>query len=137
MNIFKHITDGLPPKRIAYVFLWSAGLFAASFYTFCGKFNFAAMSDISAREMAEEYLFPLFMAMALFLLDALHEMNANNRQFTPVYFGCFIFFILSTIFSILVNSVLFGWILFIVAWMALTVLKASMLWDVKGVKIDH
>ena len=116
MNIFKHITDGLPPKRIAYVLLWSAGLFAASFYTFCGKFNFAAMSVIS---------------------DALHEMNANNRQFTPVYFGCFIFFILSTIFSILVNNVLFGWILFIVAWMALTVLKASMLWDVKGVKIDH
>lgn len=136
MNIFKHITDGLPPKRIIYVFLWSAGLFAASFYTFCGKFNFAAMSDISAMTMAKEYLFPLFMAMALFLLDALHEMNENNRQITPVYFVCFILFILSTVFSILVNRVILGWGLFIIAWVSLTILKASMLWDVKGVKIN-
>ena len=136
MNIYKYITDGLSLKKIGYVLLWSGGLFAASFYTFCGKFNFAAMSDISALTMAKEYLFPLFMAMALFLLDAFHEINANNRQITPVYFACFLSFLHSTVFSILVNSVLFGWGFFIIAWVSLTILKASMLWDVKGVKIN-
>jgi hypothetical protein len=87
-------------------------------------------------EMTKDYLFPLFMAMALFLLDAQYVMINEGQQITPTYSVCFIFFILSTVVSILVNDSLLGWGFFIVAWISLTVLKASMVLDVDGVEID-
>lgn len=129
-------SDKLAIRKIAYVVLWSCGLFVATFYTFCGNFDFAAMSTMSALEMAKDYLFPLFMAMALFLLDAQYVMINEGQQITPIYSVCFIFFILSTVVSILVNDSLLGWLFFVMAWIALTVLKASMVLDVDGVEID-
>lgn len=128
--------DGGTFKKIGYVILWSIGLFVATFYTFIEKFNFSEMSTMPARDMAEQYLFPLFMAMALFLLDANHAMITEGRQISSVYSVCFISFILFTVFSILVNQAVFGWIFFSLAWVALTVLKGSMTLDVHGIEID-
>ena len=137
MSIFNKEIDNLTIKKIMYVLLWSVGLFVATFYSFCGEFDFAAMSTMPALTMAEDYLFPLFMAMALFLLDAQYVMISDGQQIKPVYSACFTIFLLCTVFSILVDNCLFGWLLFIVAWIALTILKASMILDVKGVKIDN
>lgn len=92
---------------------------------------------MTAFDMTKNYLLPLFTAMALFLLDALYVMVIEGRQITASYSACFILFILATVASILVNNSFLGWIFFITAWIALTVLKASMTLDVNGIKIDN
>lgn len=136
MKVFNKDIDELTTKKIVYIILWSIGLFIATFYGFCSRFDFATMDKMSAFKMANDYLFPLFLAMALFLLDAQYVMVAEGRQFTKTYSACIILFLLATVASILVNSTVFGWIFFMAAWIALTVLKASMILDVNGVKID-
>lgn len=128
--------DGVCIRKLFYVILWSSGLFVATFYTLFGTFSFATMSIMSALEMAKQYLFPLFLAMALFLLDANYVMFTEGRQISSVYSVCFICFLLFTVTSILVNNAVWGWIFFLGAWLALTVLKASMILDVRGTKID-
>lgn len=136
MNVIKGNIDRLTIRKVTYVILWSVGLFVATFYTLFKEFNFAQMSTMSALAMAEQYLFPLFMAMALFLLDAHYVMFTDRRQISSAYSICFTFFILSTVVSILVDNAVWGWLFFIVAWIALTILKASMLLDANGIEID-
>lgn len=128
--------DKLTLNKISYIIIWSGALFVATFYAFFGDFDFASMKTMTALDMATKYLFPLFMAMALFLIDAQYVMVTEGRQFTITYSICFICFIIATVLSILVNNVLWGWVLFIAAWIALTVLKASMILDVTGIQID-
>lgn len=136
MKVLNGNIDGLTMRKVGYVIFWSAGLLVATFYTLFGTFSFAAMSTMPALEMAKQYLFPLFMAMALFLLDATHVMVTEGRQISSVYSVCFTCFILFTVMSILVNNAVWGWIFFSVAWIALTVLKGSMTVDVRGIEID-
>lgn len=136
MKVFKRDIDDLTIRKIIYIILWSVGLFVATFYGFCGSFDFAEMKKMTALKMANDYLFPLFMAMALFLLDAQYVMVTEGRQFTKAYSACVILFLLATVVSILVNNSVLGWVFFIGAWIALTVLKASMILDVNGIEID-
>lgn len=137
MKVFKRDIDDLTIRKIIYIILWSVGLFVATFYGFCGSFDFAEMKKMTALKMANDYLFPLFMAMALFLLDAQYVMVTEGRQFTKPYSACVILFLLATVVSILVNNSVLGWVFFIGAWIALTVLKASMILDVNGIEIDN
>lgn len=127
---------GKQKNHILYVLFWSIGLFAATFYCFIGEFSFGEMKTVTAIDLANDYLFPLFMAMALFLLDAMHEMKCNGKQLTPSFLTCFILFVLATTFSIIVNDSKWGWVLFIASWLSLTALKAFTIIDVSGVIID-
>lgn len=136
MKVINGNIDRLTIGKVGYVFFWSIGLFVATFYTFFGDFSFAQMSTISASALAKQYLFPLFMAMALFLLDALYVMFTDQRQLSSVFLICFTLFILSTVMSILVNNAVWGWLFFILAWLALTFLKGSMIMDVRGIEIE-
>lgn len=137
MKVFNRDIDKLTFNKILYVVFWSSGLFVATFYAFFGEFSFANMKDVTAFDMTKNYLLPLFTAMALFLLDAQYVMFTEGRQITASYSACFILFILATVASILVNNSFLGWLFFILAWIALTILKASMTLDVNGVKIDN
>lgn len=137
LKVLNGVIDMLRFKKIVYVVLWSVGLFVATFFTFCESFDFAAMDTMTALNLAEDYLFPLFLAMSLFLIDAQYVMITEGRQFSSVFLVCFIFFILAAVASVLVDHAIWGWVFFIAAWIALTVLKASMILDVNGVEIDN
>ena len=137
LKVLNMVSDRLTLKKIVYVTFWSVGLFVATFFTLFGSFDFDSMAEMTALNLARKYLFPLFLAMALFLIDAQYVMITEERQLSSVFLGCFIFFILATVASVLVNHAFWGWILFIAAWIALTILKASMILDVSGIEIDN
>lgn len=136
-------------RQIGYVFFWSLGLFAATFYCIFDQANetvkivFGKMTVIYAMDLAKSYLFPLFMAMALFLLDVRHETVIHKQQFTfdfsKNFITCFVVFAFAITFSILFNTVFWGWFFFVVSWLALSSLKLFTLMEVEtcGIEIDR
>lgn len=132
-------------RQIVYVFFWSLGLFAATFYCLfegSGKITFGRMATISAFDLAKTYLFPLFIALALFLLDVRHETSSHGQQFTLVFskrfISCFLVFAFAIAFSVLFNTVFWGWFFFLLSWLALSALKLFTLMEIEinGTKID-
>ena len=85
------------------------------------------MNEIPAMWLARHYLFPLFMAMALFLLDVRHELEIYGQQPSSMFYKsfvtCLIVFVFAVAFSILFNNLFLGWASFMLSWIALSVLK--------------
>ena len=136
-------------RQIGYVFFWSLGLFIATFYGLFDKiegvnrFAFDKMKEISALNLAKIYLFPLFMAMTLFLLDFVHETMSQGRPLTLTFSKwfviCFIVFVLAVACSVLLNNNSCGWFFFILSWLALSILKLSSIveTEISGTKIER
>ena len=112
-------------KKIIYCTLWSMALFVATFYSIIGQESAFVFDGKLLRDVALSHIFPMIMAMTLYLVDvtytALLGKSTNNLVIwvlitVIVFMGGFVA-------SILVNNNFWGWSLFGIAWLSLTVLK--------------
>lgn len=126
-------------KKIIYVIGWSLGLLFATFPNFFqGEMNFQ-MSDLPMKDIYKPYLFPLIMALSLFVSDVCYvfEQEKSANCSTPKYITEVLIlicvFLLGLTYSISSSSN--SCIGFIVAWIALTIMK--FLKTTKCVKNDN
>lgn len=126
-------------KKIIYVIGWSLGLLFATFPNFFqGEMNFQ-MSDLPMKDIYKPYLFPLIMALSLFVSDVCYvfEQEKSANCSTPKYITevlvLICVFLLGLTYSI--SSSNNSCIGFIVAWIALTIMK--FLKTTKCVKNDN
>lgn len=112
--------------KLIYCTLWSVGLFVATFY---GLFNVDQAFDFTGSSLlstAQSYIMPMIMVMTLYLFDVLYEISTHRHCAMNTILWILltlIVFMLSFVFSILVNRNALGWALFILSWASLTVLK--------------
>lgn len=114
-------------KKTIYVFGWSLGLLFATFPNiFQGKMNFQ-MSELLIKDIYKPYLFPLIMALALFVSDVCYvfEQEKSTKCNRPTYITevlvLICVFLLGLTYSISGSNN--SYIGFIVAWIALTIMK--------------
>lgn len=113
-------------KKVLYCGMWSVALFVSTFYSLLGqeqRFDFEGKLLLG---VAQSHIFPMIMAMTLYLMDVMYAISlrkTNGEGLTMWLLGTIIVFLLSFVFALMVNSNLWGWMLFIVAWLSLTVLK--------------
>lgn len=110
-----------------YCFTWSIGLLFSTFYVlFCGEEEAFGFSDKLLLPVAQSYIMPMILVMSLYLWDVLYNfvMHPKSRD-TDMFWIilCMIGFLVLFVFSILVNNNNVGWVLFIMSWVTLTVLK--------------
>jgi len=107
--------------------MWSIGLFVATFYGLLGQdgeaFDFAGKELLA---IAQSHIMPMIMAMALYLWDvlygiSLHKVNNDQAMFWTLLM--IILFMVLFVFSMLANHNIIGWTLFMLSWLALTILK--------------
>ena len=112
-------------KKFIYVIGWSLGLLFASFPDmFKGKMNFN-MSDLSMGEVNENYLYPLFMALSLFVADVCYvfeqeKAEGGGKHITGVLILVCVF-LFGAIYSTSSNTC--PCVGFIIAWIALNIMK--------------
>lgn len=107
--------------------MWSVGLFVATFYSLLGQDSEAF--EFTGKELltiAQSHIMPMIMAMALYLWDvlyglSLHKVNNDQAMFWTLLM--IILFMVLFVFSMLANHNIVGWTLFMLSWLALTVLK--------------
>lgn len=123
--------------RIGYITSWSLGLLYATFpHLFDGgmTFNFSKMSLIQA---GEAYIFPLVMAMVLFLVDVIYGYIREmcDGQYTHVISVLIflILFLLGFVFSMTFENQNVSFGCFIISWLSLSIMKflKTDLYDVK------
>lgn len=113
-------------KKTIYCLLWSVALFVATFYTVIGQDNAFVFDKKLLLEVANSHIFPMMMAMVLYLWDVLYNVSlqkSNNDHLIIWILGTIIVFLGGFVFSLLVNDNFWGWSLFGIAWLSLTVLK--------------
>lgn len=113
-------------KKTIYCLLWSVALFVATFYTLIGQDNAFVFDKKLLLEVANSHIFPMMMAMVLYLWDVLYNVSlqkSNNDHLIIWILGTIIVFLGGFVFSLLVNDNFWGWSLFGIAWLSLTVLK--------------
>ena len=113
-------------KKTIYCLLWSVALFVATFYTLIGQDNAFVFDERLLLEVANSHIFPMMMAMVLYLWDVLYNVSlqkSNNDHLIIWILGTIIVFLGGFVFSLLVNDNFWGWSLFGIAWLSLTVLK--------------
>ena len=107
--------------------MWSIGLFVATFYSLLGQDG--EVFDFTGKELltvAKSHIMPMIMAMALYLWDvlygiSLHKVNNDKAMFWTLLM--IILFMVLFVFSMLANHNIAGWTLFLLSWLALTILK--------------
>ena len=114
-------------KKIIYVIGWSLGLLFATFPNFFqGEMNFQ-MSDLPMKDIYKPYLFPLIMALSLFVSDVCYvfEQEKSVNCSTPKYITEVLILICVFLFGLTysISSSDNSCIGFIVAWIALTIMK--------------
>mgnify|MGYP004580331011 CR=1 FL=1 len=112
--------------KTIYCLLWSVALFVATFYTIIGQDNAFVFDKKLLLEVANSHIFPMMMAMVLYLWDVLYNVSlqkSNNDHLIIWILGTIIVFLGGFVFSLLVNDNFWGWSLFGIAWLSLTVLK--------------
>ena len=117
----KLITD------LIYVFIWSAGLLYASFHkVFEGVMNYNVAS-LTLPEIREQYIFPMVMALLLFLFDAIYSLEVDleeGRSSHTIYLWiCLCAFLIGFLLNIMYESECYSYIPFWISWIALTVMK--------------
>ncbi|WP_297674445.1 hypothetical protein [uncultured Bacteroides sp.] len=113
--------------KCLYCILWSVGLFVATFYCLLAQDEEAF--DFTGKELlpiAQSHIMPMIMAMALYLWDVLYSLSMQkmNRDRSLFWIlAMIIVFMITFVSSILVNCNVLGWVLFILSWLSLTILK--------------
>lgn len=113
-------------KKVLYCGMWSVALFVSTFYSLLGQEQRFDFEGKLLLDVAQSHIFPMIMAMTLYLMDVMYAISlrkTNGEGLTMWLLGTIIVFLLSFVFALMVNSNLWGWMLFIVAWLSLTVLK--------------
>ena len=113
--------------KYIYCLMWSIGLFVSTFYGLLGQ---ESVFDFTGKELlpvAQSHIFPMVMAMALFLLDVLYGSITRGESDRLVFWTLLmvIAFMVTFVCSLLVNHNVAGWILFVLAWISLTILKVK------------
>lgn len=101
-------------------------MFVSTFYSLLGQEQRFDFEGKLLLDVAQSHIFPMIMAMTLYLMDVMYAISlrkTNGEGLTMWLLGTIIVFLLSFVFALMVNSNLWGWMLFIVAWLSLTVLK--------------
>lgn len=113
--------------KCLYCILWSVGLFVATFYCLLAQDEEAF--DFTGKELlpiAQSHIMPMIMAMALYLWDVLYSLSMRKMNRDKSLFwilAMIIVFMITFVFSILVNCNVLGWVLFILSWLSLAILK--------------
>lgn len=113
-------------KKVLYCGMWPVALFVSTFYSLLGQEQRFDFEGKLLLDVAQSHIFPMIMAMTLYLMDVMYAISlrkTNGEGLTMWLLGTIIVFLLSFVFALMVNSNLWGWMLFIVAWLSLTVLK--------------
>lgn len=113
--------------KYLYCAMWSIGLFVATFYGLLGQENVFDFTGKGLLPVAQSHIFPMVMAMALFLLDVLYGSITKGESDRLVFWTLLmvITFMVTFVLSLLVNHNVAGWILFVLAWISLTILKVK------------
>lgn len=111
--------------KYIYCLLWSIGLFVATFYGLLVQENVFDFTDKELLSVAQSHIFPMVMAMALFLLDVLYGSIIRGENDRLVFWTLLmvIAFMVTFVLSLLVNHNVSGWTFFVLAWLSLTILK--------------
>lgn len=126
MNVI--LRTNMVKKKLIYCTIWSIGLFVATFYCLLPQWkNAFCFTDKEVLSVARSHFMPMIMAMALYLLDVVYNISSQKVECSKKSF-CLILVIIITfmtifVFSILINNNIYGWILFVVSWICLTILK--------------
>jgi len=112
---------------LIYVFMWSLGLLYASFHTVFEGTSPSTLCLKPLPALLENYIFPMSMAMILFLLDCIYNLlkAAVNLKFELVAFlVLFILFWLFFLFTLMYrdDAAFSNWS-FWVAWVCLALMK--------------
>lgn len=113
-------------KKTIYCALWSMALFVATFYSIIGQESAFVFDGKLLRDVALSHIFPMIMAMTLFLFDVMYNVSlrkSNNDNVVLWMLGTVIVFMAGFVASILVNDNFWGWSFWGIAWLSLTVLK--------------
>lgn len=114
-------------KKILYIIFWSGGLLWATFPDFYeGKMSFN-FNEMGYQGFFTKYLFPLLMALLLFLFDVIYAFYIESakgapQQVQPVMIsgaGFILFFILSAYLSATEYAPVF----FLLSWLCLATMK--------------
>lgn len=114
-------------KKILYIIFWSGGLLWATFPDFLeGKMSFD-FNTMGYQCFFKKYLFPLLMALLLFLFDVIYAFyletpKGGPQQVQPVMIsgaGFILFFILSAYLS----GTAYAPVFFLLAWLCLAIMK--------------
>lgn len=111
--------------KYIYCVVWSIGLFVATFYGLFEVENAFDFTDKELLSVAQSHIFPMIMAMALYLIDVLYGSITRGESDKLVFWTLLmvISFMVTFVLSLLVNHNVAGWIFFVFAWISLTVLK--------------
>lgn len=114
-------------NKCLYCIFWSVGLFVATFYCLLAQegeaFKFTGKELLP---IAQSHIMPMIMAMTLYLLDVLYaiSMRKSNQDKSLFWIlSTIIVFMVTFVFPLLVNCNVLGWVLFILSWLSLTILK--------------
>lgn len=113
-------------RKYVYCAVWSAGLFCVSFFPLLKNIEEAFVFEgKQILDVAMSHLFPMIMALSLYLLDMMYSFRwkAQAEKVMDWIFGTIIVFLVAFVFSIIVNDNIWGWGLFLLSWISLTVLK--------------
>ena len=127
MSTFARLKRMQMVKKTIYVIGWSLGLLFVTFPDlFQGEMDFK-MSDLPMKDIYKTYLFPLLMALSLFVADICYvfEQEQSEGNNAPKYITSVLMlmcvFLLGLTYSISNNVCPCAG--FIVAWLALTIMK--------------
>lgn len=113
-------------KKTIYCVLWSMALFVATFYSVIDQDSAFVFDGKLLLDVASSHIFPMIMAMTLYLFDVMYSASlrkSSNENLVMWILGTIIVFMGGFVASILVNDNFWGWFLFCVAWLSLTILK--------------
>ena len=111
--------------KIVYCVIWSCGLFVATFYGLLKQKDIFEFTEKLFLPVMQNYIFPMILAMALYLLDVLYNVtnDKSNGAIVGWVLGTIILFMVFFALSMLVNENWAGWLFFSASWFSLTILK--------------
>ena len=113
--------------KLIYVAIWTLVMCYASFHAIFEKGADSVLNCEKSVDLASNYIFPLFTAVALYLIDGIYNGLLLFKQDRPfhsiVIITTMLFFFVGFLFSVYANSVGLRLLMFCMAWIALGGLK--------------
>lgn len=124
--------------KIIYVVIWTVVMCYASFsVVFTGQFGSVLNSEKSI-DLASKYIFPLFIAVALYLIDDIYNALLLSKQDRPFHSVTILFsmlgFLVGFLFSVYSGTLWVQVSMFILAWFSLGFLK---FYETPSLCLDH
>lgn len=113
--------------KIVYVAIWTLVMFYASFsVVFEGQID-SVLNCEESSDLASNYIFPLFIAVALYLIDDIYNALLLVKQDRPLHsvmvLGAILGFLVGFLFSIYAGMLWVQVLMFVLVWISLGFLK--------------